>query len=72
MNRKIILYFDIWAIKELTNDLVGVVLDCLQLTKPCLNVKKSNFMLHEIEYPGYVASRDGVKLQPEKVPSTDP
>ena len=48
-------------------DKVDTVLDCLRLAKKCVNVKKSHFALHEIGYLGYGLSRDGIKLQPEKV-----
>ena len=46
---------------------IKVVLDCLRLEKLCVHFKKPNFALHEIEYLGYVSSRDGIILQPEKV-----
>ena len=46
---------------------VEKVLDRLRLAKLRVNVKKSSFALHEIEYLGYVLSRDGIKPQPEKV-----
>lgn len=46
---------------------VKVVLDCLRVAKLRVNVKKSSFTLHEIEYLGYTLSRDGIKPQPEKV-----
>ena len=46
---------------------VKAVLDCLRLAKLRLNVKKSSFTLYEIEYLGYVLSREGIKPQPEKV-----
>ena len=46
---------------------VKAVLDCLQLAKLRVSVKKSSFVLYEIEYLGYVLSRDGIKPQPEKI-----
>ena len=33
----------------------------------CINATKSSFALHEIEYLGYILTRDGIKPQPEKV-----
>ena len=48
-------------------DNVGAVLDCLRLITSRVDAKKSIFALHEIEYLGYVLSRDDIKLQPEKV-----
>ena len=46
---------------------VEAVLDCLRLTKLRVNVKKSSFVLYEIEYLGYVLSSEGIKPQPDKV-----
>ena len=46
---------------------VEAVLDRLRLAKLRVNVKKSSFALYEIEYLGYVLSRDNIKPQPEKV-----
>ena len=43
------------------------VLYCLRLAKLRVHVKKSSFVLYEIEYLGYVLSRDGIKPQPEKI-----
>ena len=42
-------------------------MDRLRLAKLRVNVKKSSFALFEIEYLGYVLSREGIKPQPEKV-----
>ena len=46
---------------------VEAVLDRLRLAKLRVNVKKSSFVLDEIEYPRYILSREGIKPQPEKV-----
>ena len=46
---------------------VEAVLDRLRLAKLRVNVKKSSFVLYEIEYLGYVLSRKGTKPQPKKV-----
>ena len=35
----------------------------------CVNVKKSHFASHEIEYLGYIVSRDSIKPQSEKIPA---
>ena len=48
-------------------DKAKAVLDFLQIETLHVNVKKSSFTLHEIEYLGYVLLRDGIKPQPEKV-----
>ena len=45
-------------------------MDRLRLTKLRVDVKKSSFTLYEIEYLGYVLSREGIKPQPEKVSAT--
>ena len=39
---------------------VEAVLDRLQLAKLQVNVKKSGFALYEIDYIGYVVSREGI------------
>ena len=46
---------------------LGEALEKLNKAKPRVNVKKSNFALHEIEYLGYLLTREGVKPQPGKV-----
>ena len=46
---------------------VGAVLFKLKEAKLRVNVKKSGFARHEIEYLGYILSRDGIKPNPEKV-----
>ena len=44
-----------------------VVLDQLQKAGLCINAAKSNFCQHEIEYLGYIMTRDGIRPQSEKV-----
>ena len=44
-----------------------VVLGRLQNAGLRINATKSSFALHEIEYLGYILTRDGIKPQPEKV-----
>ena len=46
---------------------VKEVLDYLRLTKLRVNVKKSSFALYDIEYLGYVLSRESIKPKPENV-----
>ena len=46
---------------------VGEVLEQLKSAKLRVNVKKSSFTLHEIEYLGYLLTREGTKPQPGKV-----
>ena len=46
---------------------VGEVLEKLKSAKLRVNVKKSSFALHEIEYLGYLLTREGIKPQPGKV-----
>ena len=46
---------------------VEEVLRRLQKAGLRINVNKSSFALHEIEYLGYILTRDGIKPQPEKV-----
>ena len=43
------------------------VLSRLQNAGLRINATKSSFALHEIEYLGYILTRDGIKPQPEKV-----
>ena len=44
-----------------------VVLSRLHNAGLRVNATKSSFALHEIEYLGYILTRDGIKPQPEKV-----
>ena len=44
-----------------------MVLGRLQKAGLCVNATKSNFCQHEIEYLGYVLTREGIRPQPEKV-----
>ena len=46
---------------------VEVVLQRLQKAKLRVNLRKSQFALHEVEYLGYVLTRDGIKPHPGKV-----
>ena len=46
---------------------VEEVLTRLQLAGLRVNATKSSFALHEIEYLGYILTREGIKPQPEKV-----
>ena len=48
-------------------DKVEEVLRRLQKAGLRINVNKSSFALHEIEYLGYILTREGIKPQPEKV-----
>jgi hypothetical protein len=43
------------------------VLRWLQKAGLHVNANKSSFALHEIEYLGYILTREGIKPQPEKV-----
>ena len=44
-----------------------VVINRLQEAGLRINAAKSSFALHEIEYLGYILTREGIKPQPEKV-----
>ena len=46
---------------------VEEVLSRLQKAGLRVNATKSSFALHEIEYLGYILTREGIKPQPEKV-----
>ena len=43
------------------------VLEKLQLEKLLVNIKKCSFMKSELVYLGFVVSKDGLKMDPEKV-----
>ena len=43
------------------------VLTHLQLAGLCINMDKSSFAIHEVEYLGYILTRDRIKPQPKKV-----
>ena len=46
---------------------VGLVLKKLQKAGLKVNANKSNFCQHEVEYLGYLITRNGIKPQPKKV-----
>ena len=46
---------------------LGTVLDKLQKAGLKVNAKKSNFCRSEVEYLGYLITRNGIKPQPKKV-----
>ena len=43
------------------------VLERLQQEKLLINMKKCSFMKNELVYLGFVISRDGLKMDPEKI-----
>ena len=46
---------------------IELVLSCLQKKGFCANLQKSFFVQKEVEYLGYLLTKDGVKPQPKKV-----
>jgi hypothetical protein len=46
------------------------VLTCLQLAGLCIDVNKSSFALHKIDYLGNILTRDRIKPQLQKVSTT--